>query len=466
MLTDQKTKNIKSILIISHSYKPLLNPRAFRWSAIAEELIGRNIKVDVVTAWQKGQSRKENIRGVKVYRTGGGIIENLRERLRPPHKRTGTAISNKEKRQSPSRLKVLVSRVLHGIHDRTWKQLYWPDYACLWINPAIKQANALLEENRYDAIYTISDPFSSHLAGYEINKRWPGLFWLVDIGDPFSFRSGTPTNNHWLYSYLNLKTEKKIFDAATVITVTTEPTRDKYLSLFEEAKQKMHVIPPLIANATEQNMASLKETTQGSVKMVYVGTLYKSIRNPRYLLRLFERLTQNQSGTQVELHFYGSLNDCSDEFAPYRQYLNKSLFIHGLVNREQVFLATNKASVLVNIGNDNIYQLPSKVVEYAASGKPIINIARTEKDTSARFLKTYPNFLNILQEPSGPNPYQLKQVFNFISQKHARVDDTFLNKFLMPNHIDSITSRYQELSLGEGESKYAAASFVGHNSCV
>lgn len=466
MIVGQRHNNSKSILIISHSYKPLLNARAFRWSSIAEEFVGRNIRVDVVTAWQKGQPRKETIKGVNVYRTGGAVIENLRGRLRSPQKRTGLANFNNESRQKPSRFKALVSRGLHRLHDNTWKQLYWPDYACLWIYAAVKQANALLEENRYDAIYTISDPFSSHLAGYEINKRWPGLFWLVDIGDPFSFRSGTPTNNHWLYSYLNLKTEKKIFDAASVITVTTEPTRDKYLSLFEEAKQKMHVIPPLIANTTEQNMASLKETTQGSVKMVYVGTLYKSIRNPRYLLRLFERLTQSQSGTQVELHFYGSLNDCSDEFAPYRQYLNKSLFIHGLVNREQVFLATNKASVLVNIGNDNIYQLPSKVVEYAASGKPIINIARTEKDTSAQFLKSYPELLNILEEPSGPSPYQLERVLNFISENHARVDDTFLDKFLMPYHIDSIATSYQELSLGEGESRHAATNFVGHNSCV
>ena len=54
-----------------------------------------------------------------------------------------------------------------------------------------------------------------------------------------------------------------------------------------------------------------------------------------------------------------------------------------------------EADVLVNIGNRTSYQLPSKVVEYAAFGKPILNFLASPDDSSAVFLSKYPFLLNV-----------------------------------------------------------------------
>ena len=49
-----------------------------------------------------------------------------------------------------------------------------------------------------------------------------------------------------------------------------------------------------------------------------------------------------------------------------------------------------EADVLINIGNNNKYQEPSKLIEYMYSGKKILNICSIEEDTSAELLKIYP----------------------------------------------------------------------------
>jgi hypothetical protein len=50
---------------------------------------------------------------------------------------------------------------------------------------------------------------------------------------------------------------------------------------------------------------------------------------------------------------------------------------------------------LVNIGNATVAQIPSKVVEYVAAGKPILNVVTREDDSTAEFLKRYPLALTV-----------------------------------------------------------------------
>jgi hypothetical protein len=64
------------------------------------------------------------------------------------------------------------------------------------------------------------------------------------------------------------------------------------------------------------------------------------------------------------------------------------------------------ADVLVNIGNDSDAQLASKVVEYMAVGKPILNIVSLAEDTASKALSDYPAILN-LRRSDGPPSRQI-----------------------------------------------------------
>ena len=428
----------KSILIISHSYAPMLNPRAFRWTAIAEQFIQAGYKVDVITSWKPGFAKEEKIDNVHVFRVGESAFEKLRSKINAQDKKSTAQTSN-----ISTNKKQFLKQILHRMHDFTWKKIYWPDYATLWKKPAIESAKYLLENYTYETVITVSDPFTSHLVGQEIKKLYPNVHWLVDIGDPFCFRQGTKPNNITLYKNKNYKVEKEIFLQADSISVTNENTKSKYAELFPDTRNKIHVIYPLLPIAKNSSIQDMQFSNENKMRLVFIGTLYKQIRNPKFLLNIFEKLMQTELKDKLELHFYGSLNDTSEEFNKFSRYLNESLFLHGLVSKEKVTDAMNQATVLINISNNNKYQLPSKLVEYMYTGNPIINIAHLSDDISEQFLNNYPSIL-----PLNQNDSMLKQVgkcLSFLTQLPKKLSLEKREALVQSYNAESITNQYIEI---------------------
>lgn len=434
------------ILIISHSYKPLLNPRAFRWASIAEHWARVGATVDVVCLSVSGEPPEEVINKVTVYRTGSSFLEKLRSLFRS-NSRATILQSNTNSANIKNPMHTLVSLFIKTparfIHDLLWKNIYWPDYACLWIGPATKKAIELNSKFHYDAMITVSDPFSSHMVGLELKEINKGLHWLVDIGDPFSFREDTPTNNHRLYRNLNYKVEKSIFEKADKVSVTTHSTKAKYAELFSDSSSKIVVIPPVMNESGSLVNSDRVLSDNNRIKLVYVGTLYRAIRNPKFLLRLFDELGETSLKDNVELHFFGGCDNCKDMFEPFLKSHPKSLYLHGIVERERVMQAMKEADILINIGNDNPYQLPSKVVEYAWLGKPVVNIHRLENDSSKSFLSDYPAILNIHDDDRKNIFNQIDRLRAFIESLPYDVEPKFLESWRERFNVAAIAKMYE-----------------------
>lgn len=446
MIANQKTKKNKSILIISHSYKPLINPRAFRWASIAEHWAKAGATVDVICSAVAGELSEESINKVTVYRTGSSLLEKLRSLFRSSSRATtsrSTEGTPNNKKLVSSFINLLIKFPAKLIHDIFWKKIYWPDYACHWIGPATKKAIELTSKFHYDAIITVSDPFSSHMVGLELKEITKSLHWLVDIGDPFCFRHDTPTNNHMFYRKLNYRVEESLFKAADKISVTTESTKAKYAELFRDTAEKIAVIPPVMNETCISKNDTRVLPDNDRIKLVFVGTLYKAIRSPQFLLRLFNELGQTCLKDKVELHFFGGYNDCKDIFKPFIKSHSEKLYLHGLVERERVMQAMKEADILINIGNDNPYQLPSKVVEYAWLGKPVVNIHRLENDSSKSFLSDYPAILNIHDDGRKNIFSQTDRLKAFIESLPYDVEPEFLESWQERYEVATISRMYE-----------------------
>ena len=441
MQINQITKENRSVLVITHSYAPMLNPRAFRWTSIAEEFVKRGVAVDVITSWKPGYRREEKINGVNVFRVGESIIEKMRSMFNSEQASVHNS-SAIHKNPKTFDVKNIIKNTIQSLHDITWKNIYWPDYAILWIKDAVKAAIYLNEIEKYDSLITVSDPFSCHLVGQKVKQLHPNMHWLVDIGDPFSFREGTRANNHKLYKKKNYNAEYEIFKMADDIAVTTETTKDKYSELFLTG-EKIAVIPPLVSQLKNQKRNKDFYSNKNSKKILYIGTLYKHIRNPQYLLDLFLNI-KNSLNSEFELHFIGGINDCQYLFDNYD--LNKNnIYLHGLLDRAEVNTALQQADFVINLSNTNRYQLPSKVVEYVQSGKPIINITQIENDISAAFFNGYEHFINIHQKEEYPTNFEIQKFREFLDKEYDNVDSETIEIFLSPNSIDSVSQSYFNL---------------------
>lgn len=436
------------ILIISHSYSPLLNPRAFRWSAIAEKWAEQGLKVDVITSWLPGLKRFEILNGVEIHRVGGGITERLRFVLRPVSRST-TGTRSKNSGESQGGILKSVSgwilTIARFINDKIWKNIYWPDYACLWIGPASSKALELCEMEKYSSVISVSDPFSSHLAGKSVKATFSDINWLVDIGDPFSFREDCPGNNLRLYRRLNYRLESQIFRLADSISVTTDSTRRIFAELHYGSAAKIKVIPPLMSVTGQTLFDESVLSKNQKIKLVYVGTLYRAIRNPEPLLKLFEKVVSLPGHENIELHFFGGYDDCRDIFEQYHYLIGEKIFTHGLVRRGLVLQAMHEADILVNIGNNNSYQLPSKIVEYVAMAKPIVNLHTIENDSSKEFLADYPAVLNLFMQPNNSILKQANELVGFLKPGQIQIDDVVKSDWREKYGIEKICGAYSRL---------------------
>jgi hypothetical protein len=335
-------------------------------------------------------------------------------------------------------------RLAKRVHDLTWRKLYWPDYACLWYGPARRRALELVRAERYDGMVTVSVPFTSHLVGKAVRKVAPELPWLVDVGDPFSFELGAPPNNMRLYRGVNRRAEETVFAQADAVTVTTGATLREYARLFPASAGKLSVIPPLLSLQPGRNGAApFFPVGDGKIRLVFVGTFYRTIRSPEYLLRVFGALLKTEIGDRLELHLIGRLHDCEDLLGAYRDLVGRRLFVHGLLDRHDAHRAMAGASVLVNVGNDNVFQLPSKLVEYVSVGRPVVNVVKTEQDTSLEFFRDHPASFSLLEGPEI-SPERLAALVRFLSRPPA-IDPALLEEWTASFRIDAIAAPYERL---------------------
>ncbi|HUS89960.1 MAG TPA: glycosyltransferase, partial [Desulfosporosinus sp.] len=398
----------------------------------------------VVIVCDRGGSfkSKEARNGVQVYRTGTGvtnIVKRVKSSLEPKKEED----KNLEVTIRSSNLKDRLGFTINFLNRKVWHNFCWPDAECIWFPSARRMVFSLIRRNEYDGIISVSHPFSDHLVGFAIKRLRPGLRWLVDLGDPFSYVEQNATNNQWLYRRLNYMAEQRIFHRAEAITVTTPETQRKYVDLFPGANGKIHVIPPVISWDGDLSKGPAPIQEDNRIVLVYAGTLYRNIRGPDFLLRLCVGLFKTKLGARLELHIFGNISDVEECFKSYPAFLGKKIFIHGLVSHDVARQAIQEANILVNIGNETSYQLPSKVVEYASTGKPVLNLAGNKDDTSAAFFRAYPAALCLVQGEETLSQ-QVERLKSFI-QAPPRIPRHKLLEWIKPYTLDAVTEAYLDL---------------------
>jgi hypothetical protein len=318
-------------------------------------------------------------------------------------------------------------------------------------------------------LITVSYPFSSHIPGLWLKRRYPELPWLVDIGDPFAL-FGFP-NNQRLYRRLNLWAESAVVAAADRISVTNRGAREHYLANFRIDEDRIEVIDPILPDFPGAAAAAMTDDRPPAgedfparqpagthtfrvvggdplppLRLVYCGQLYRHIRNPQPLLRLLEALVRNDRLRRpIELHLYGGPGDCVDLFGPFEPLLGRHLFLHGSVSRGQALQAMQCSDVLVNLGNATPHQVPSKVVDYLGTGKPILNLITRVDDLSCDLLAGYPAALTLDVAGEGLEQ-QADRVLGFLRQlpqklegpAHAALVERFLPKTITAAYLASI----------------------------
>lgn len=420
------------VLIISYDFFPEGKPNTYRWFNIAKKWQNEGAEVFVISANKNQFSSFEEVEGVKIYRTTEYFIGNLKYKYRN--------VAQADEKTNKLSFTNFLKKTLRFIYDYTWSKLYWPDYSFLWCFSAIPLASKIIKENKIEKLITVSWFFSAHLIGYNLKKKNKSLFWLADTVDTFSINGNI--NNPFLYKKLNLLYEKKVFLKADVNTVLTDRIKDKYISIFPQVVNKIEVINNIFI-PVEFDYDKI-DIDNPIIKFVFLGTLVENVRSPKLLLKFFDRLIKKNPNVVFELNFYGEYSNCLHHFYDYPDLLNQSIFLRGYIDRDKVNDVIKKADLLLNIGNINEYQEPSKLIEYMYSGKKILNICSIVADTSEALLRNYPLAYSVFPDEIY-NDEILDKVFDFITKEKKQINKETLNIILNDYFLDTISDKYFNL---------------------
>jgi len=417
------------ILVISYHYVPEENPRVFRWSSIVSHWLSCGHDVSVITAADDKHDRKIQD-SLHVISVPENMIGRIRYKLSKKNSFRAEVSDFEEQRPlNPS----IMSKWVKELYSFVIKRLQWPDFAWTWILNARKAVLLHLEDHSdIDVVISVSHPFSSHVVGSIVKKKYPKVKWIMDIGDPFSFLSESQPNNFLIYNRLNEFIERKYFSLADFVSVTTQETKSEYVKLFPESELKIKVIPPVLSSKARKIFGVGLEKSQSNrkvLKLVYLGTLYSGIRHPQKMLKMLADV-RTLMNIDFEIHFFGPTNDVDIS-----QLTNSYTYFHESVSHDVALKLMMDADMLINIGNSTKFQLPSKLVEYVCSGTPVLNIISRIDDSSHTFLSNYQMCKTICLTSKIKNDI-IREVADYIkisSTRNFKQEDTYLRKYSVQN---------------------------------
>lgn len=244
------------------------------------------------------------------------------------------------------------------------------------------------EEGKFDSILSFYSPKRSLDIAEYIVSRHKDLKWFLYFFDPHTYNTDYKKflKNGTVFTRANdeKRWAKNAYGVINSFGISEENERQNFYPYKGKKSLTVH-----LPNLKLHSFIAKPEKSKGEkIRMVYTGKFYQDIRNPKPLIDLLFKINQDL----VSAEFYG---DCCEYLKNHYNQLPDCVKLMGYVSQEECKRITDNAGVLINVGNTTANQVPSKVFEYIASGKPIVNFYSVENDTSLFYLDKYPLIYNV-----------------------------------------------------------------------
>ncbi|ASS89467.1 hypothetical protein [Aeribacillus pallidus] len=337
----------KSVLIVGYWYLPNNSARTFHTQGLINSLLDHKYNVDLVVP-----SENNNISVIKI--SDQFTIHKIKKGF----------LLNK-----PSNSRMYSNNLeIKNSFKHFLKKFIWPDKTIEWTINSYRYINKNLNISNYDCLITIGLPISSHITGALIKKLKPSIIWLADYGDPYTHNPARSKEKRAIDPVL----EKMIIKEANYIIIPHSETLKAYTDL-NIPREKIRVIPQLFQYTPVSADYFINDKL---TNLIYAGTLYEDIRNPKEFLLGY--LNAFKKRKDLSLHFFGEERDF---YYFFKQITNcnpatYNIRVNPYIPRNELLDIFKKMDILVNINNKSSLQLPSKLIDYVHSGKPILNIGR------------------------------------------------------------------------------------------
>ena len=401
------------ILIINYYYPPVGGAHSYRWQQIVKTWGSQNHEITILTS--KAKDFRASLYGEMFIEIGSSVSSQR---------------FHKDANKQTSLKSIIANRILRPLY----RKLYWPDGLWYWLPPLLWQLFKM-RRYKYDLVISYTPTYCSHIGVLFFKKINAFDFcWIADYGDPFSLSQTMPTNNYFLYSRLNRYAEQKVLLTCDAAVFTSTETLNAYKNAY--SCNALKHIPHTIDIDTFYESKSTK-TKNNSIRLLYVGGFHKGIREPFHAIDVLKICIEaaSKENINIKVDIYGPSNEID-----FTNLTTDSINYYGPINRSTAIDHMKSADILINIENINCTMVPSKIVEYLATGLPILNFHEQSISPIYEKLTSTDHIFMVGQS------YEPQQLLDFIKNyANHQLDRSRVESMLRGFTVTSVANSYLEI---------------------
>ena len=410
-----------NILIISYYWPPSGGSGVQRWMYFAKYLkkLGNNPIVITVNPKNASYNLIDNsllsqVEDVKTHKTFSFEILKLYSLLK-------TGSSSKGIPQSYIPLNSIFDKITSFIRVN----FFIPDSRVGWNYFAYKKSREIINNNKIDCVITTGPPHSSHLIGQKIFNKFH-LKWIVDLRDPWAEIFYLKKRFRFNFSRkINERLESKVLDNANAIITTVG---ERYHSIIKSKISDTSKIHQIYNGYDKLLYEKIEEQKPNKFNIVFTGVLTKN-HNYKVFDEVLRRLNSRNLKLKIILTFAGKIDEKIKKL-----YSKKIEFVDkGYVSHDESIRLVKSSHLLININymdTEDTDMISGKLIEYLASGSPIINFSNAAYETELLFKSSLKSF--------NANNNDINKVVSFIEKEYNEWSNGEFKKQI-PDNIDSLS---------------------------
>ena len=256
-----------------------------------------------------------------------------------------------------------------------------PDMYFNWAKAASKYGIELMKKEKFDVMFSMHEPPSSHICAMKIKEEFKDLPWVTYWSDPW-LKDSTRENISPVRRKYEQSFERKVVNLSDRFIFVTKANRDDYVNSYNIPIEKTFIVT---RGYDEKQYKEIKEKSnpklieKEKINFVYAGEIFSKLRNVNPFIDALNVIKNENIDlyNKLNIMFFGNID--SDEVKNKLNAIDKVSVSPRIPYDEALGYMLN-SQVLLLFGNKNSKQIPAKIYDYFGADGLIFVILGDKND--------------------------------------------------------------------------------------
>ena len=240
-----------------------------------------------------------------------------------------------------------------------------PDMYFNWAKAASKYGIELMKKEKFDVMFSMHEPPSSHICAMKIKEEFKDLPWVTYWSDPW-LKDSTRENISPVRRKYEQSFERKVVNLSDRFIFVTKANRDDYVNSYNIPIEKIFIVT---RGYDEKQYKEIKEKSnpklieKEKINFVYAGEIFSKLRNVNPFIDALNVIKNENIDlyNKLNIMFFGNID--SDEVKNKLNAIDK-VSVSPRISYDEALGYMLNSQVLLLFGNKNSKQIPAKVYDY------------------------------------------------------------------------------------------------------